>query len=56
MLSTGSDVVLRARVLGTNVGSLKSASRFRARGDVEPDGVVCARGALRSVEVLLGLR
>lgn len=58
LLSTGSDVVLRARVLGANVLAFKSA--VLASGlevNVEPGtGVVRARGALRSVEVLLGLR
>lgn len=58
LLSTGPEVVLRARVLGTNVAAFKSA--VLASGlevTVESGrGVVRARGALRSVEVLLGLR
>jgi glycolate oxidase FAD binding subunit len=58
LLATGPDVVLRARVLGTNVAAFKSAA-LAAGLEVLVEsgpGVVRARGALRSVEVLLGLR
>ncbi len=54
----GADVVLRARVLGTNAVAFKSAALAAGlEVSVEPGlGVVRARGALASVEVLLDLR